>query len=164
MVKGTVTRRASVAPRFLDPLLAIVERVDRWRRRIQPARAGGLLGIERARFRDPPVVVGDGLRLVPGAPIWVLHFDNLRVRALAGDDAWPTRAYAVAVDDLRAIAALLGRLPERERPAALGGVTLLAALSRRLGFTVVERPRTARSHLEDWYLRSLLARFGEVRI
>jgi hypothetical protein len=160
MVKGTVTRRASVAPRFLDPLLGMVERVDRWRRRIRPARAGGLLGIERGRFRDPPVVLGDGMRLVPGAPVWVLHLDNARLRALAGGEGWPTRAYAVAVDDLRAITARLGRLPERERPVALGGVTLLAPLSRRLGFTLIERPRTARSRLEDWYLRSLLARWA----
>jgi hypothetical protein len=160
MVKGTVTRRASVAPRLVDPLLGLVERLDRWRRRIRPARPGALLGFERARFRDPPVVLGDGVRLVPGMPVWVLHLDNARIRALAGDDVWPTRGYAVAVEDLRAIAAQVTRLPERERPVALGGTTLLAPLSRRLGFTVLERPRTMRSRLEDWYLRSLLARWA----
>jgi hypothetical protein len=100
------------------------------------------------------------MRLVPGAPVWVLHLDNARLRALAGGDAWPTRAYAVAVEDLRAIAARIARLPAGDRPWALGGVTLLVPLSRRLGFTLIERPRTARSRLEDWYLRSLLARWA----
>jgi hypothetical protein len=157
---GLSRSRPTAAPRLLDPALALVERIDRWRRRIRPARVGALLGIERGRFRGAATTLADGTRLVAGAPIWVLHFDNARLRELTAADSWPTRAYAVAADDLRAIAARIAPMPSGERPVALGGVTLVAPLSRRLGFAVVARPRTRRSRLDDWYLRSLLARWS----
>jgi hypothetical protein len=149
-----------VAPGALDPVLRLVERVDRWRRRILPVAPGSLLGVEMARYREPALRLSDGTPLAAGTPVWVLHFDNARLRELVAADAWPTRGYAVARSELRILATRLAGLRPDERPAALGGVTLLTALSRRLGFEVVARPRTPRTRLEDWYLRSLLARWA----
>jgi len=159
-VKVSVTRRASVAPRALDPLLGLVEGIDRRRRRIRPARAGALIGVERTQYRGPALDLPDGGRLDPGAAVWALHFDNARLRRFAAENGWPTRGYATAADDLRAVAARVERMPADERPTAIGGITLLAPLTRRLGFSVLPRPRTPRTRLEDWYLRSLLARWS----
>lgn len=150
-----------VAPRVLDPVLALVERLDRWRRGIRPVRSGALLGLEPSRHRGTAVDIGEGRSLEPGDPVWSLHIDNARLRRLAVDaDPWPTRAYVVAVADLEALARRLASMPAGDRPVALGGVTLLAPLARRLGFRVAARPRTRRARLEDWYLRSLLARWA----
>jgi hypothetical protein len=149
-----------VAPGALDPILRLVERVDRWRRRIRPLAPGSLLGVEEARYRGPSVRLSDGSRLEAGTPIWVLHFDNARLSQLVAADAWPTAAYAAARSDLEVLATRLAGMRPGTRPAAMGGVTLLAALSRRLGFEVLSRPRTPQTRLEDWYLRSLLARWA----
>lgn len=150
-----------VAPGALDPILRLVERVDRWRRRIRPIAPGSLLGVEEARYRGPSVRLPDGSNLEPGAPIWVLHLDNARLSQLVAADAWPTAAYIAARWDLEVLATRLAGMPHgRTPPVAVGGVTLLAALSRRLGFEVLSRPRTTRMRLEDWYLRSLLARWA----
>jgi hypothetical protein len=160
----SVTRRGGrprVAPRALDPVLSLVERIDRWRRRIRPVRPGSLLGVERGRYRGPGLDLEGDVRLAAGERIWVLHLDNARLRALlSGPDLWPSRAYDVAAADLRAVAGRLAALPPADRPVALGGVTVLAPLARRLGFEVFPRRRTARVRLEDWYLRSLLARWA----
>jgi hypothetical protein len=150
-----------VAPRVLDPVLALVERMDRWRRGIRPVRSGALLGLERSRHRGAAVDLGEGRTLEAGDPVWTLHIDNARLRGLTVDaDRWPTRAYAAAVADLETLARRIASTPAGDRPVALGGVTLLAPLARRLGFRVAARPRTPRARLEDWYLRSLLARWA----
>lgn len=158
----TATRRTfRIAPAVMDPALALVERVDRWRRGIRPARAGALVGLERSTHRGMAVDLGEGGALRAGDRVWTLHLDNARLRQLAGDaDRWPTLAYAVAAADLEAIARSVGSMPADERPVALGGVTLLAPLARRLGFRVAARPPSLRVRLEDWYLRSLLARWA----
>jgi YkoP domain len=148
-----------VAPSVIDPLLGLVERVDRRLRRISPVRDGSLLGIEPTRHHGPDLTLTDGTAVHDGSPLWTVHFDNARLRALAGE-GWQTRAYAVADADLHEIAARVSRLPADARPVALYGVTLLAALTRRVGFELRDRKRTARVRLEDWYLRSLLARWS----
>lgn len=148
------------APRALDPILGVVERVDRWRRRIRPVADRSLLGVEEARYRGPSLPLADGTRLAPGSPVWFLHFDNARLRELVAADAWPTRGYAAARSELVILARRVAGMPPSARPLALGGVTLLTTLARRLGFEVRARPRTPRTLLEDWYLRSLLARWA----
>jgi len=155
----TEVRRPRAAPRPVDPLLALVERIDRWRRRIEAVRPGSILGIERQRYRGDGVRLADGARVAPGARIWTIHFDNARLSELAAA-GWQTRAYAVADGDLREIARRVARCAPAQRPVALHGVTLLASLTRRVGFELRDRRRTPWVRLEDWYLRSLLARWS----
>lgn len=155
----TGRHRPWVAPRLIDPILAIVERVDRWRRGIEPVRPGSILGVEPDRHRGHAVRLSDGTPVRRGALIWNVHFDNARLRQLAAR-GWQRSAYAVANEDLREMARRVARLPPQDRPAALFGVTLLAPLTRRVGFELRERPGTAWVRLEDWYLRSLLARWS----
>ena len=152
-------RHASVAPRFLDPILGAVERVDRRLRRITPAGPDAVLGVEQHRHRGVRVVLADGTEVHPGDPAWIIHFDNRRLRRLV-NWPWPADAWRAARRDMRRIADHHASLPVMERPIAYTGITVLAPLSRRAGFELRERHRSWRTRLEDWYLRSLLARWA----
>ena len=108
----------------------------------------------------------DGTVVRAGDQAPIIHFDNRRMQQLASS-AWPTDAWRVARSDLRSLAAAHAALPPEERPVAYHGITVLAALTRRAGFEVRERRRTPWVRLQDWYLRSLLARWapdGRVRL
>lgn len=147
------------APPILDPILAVVERIDRRVRRLRPMRPGALLWLERRRHRGGMVRLGDGTVVRSGDQAWVIHFSNTRLHEL-GSRGWQTRGYAAAREDLRALAAWHLLQPPEERPVAYTGVTLLASLTRRVGFEVHARPGGLIDRLEDWYLRSILARWA----
>jgi hypothetical protein len=104
------------------------------------------------------VTLADGTVVHPGDEAWIVHFDNRRMRELANDpiaaDAW-----RAARRDMTRIAAWHAAMPAQDRPVAYTGITILAALPRRAGFEVRPRLATAWTRLEDWYLRSLLARW-----
>ena len=148
-----------VAPRFLDPILAIVERIDRTVRRITPIGPDAALGLERHRHRGSTVTLADGTVVHDGDPAWIIHFDNARIRQLART-AWAGGAWRVALRDMHRLAQLHLALPPDQRPVAYTGITVLAPLTRRAGFEVRDRPRTPGVLLEDWYLRSTLARWA----
>ena len=152
-------RPGSVAPAFLDPVLAIVERIDRRLRRIEPVATGSLLGLERRHHRGKPVTLADGTEVRRGDPICTIHLDNARVREVAGRD-WQTQGFRLARGDFPLVAAWHLGQPTDRRPVAYFGITLLAALAQRDGWEVRERHQTAWVRLEDWYLRSLLVRWS----
>ena len=150
---------ASVAPRFLDPVLDLVERIDRTLRHISPAGPGAVLGVERHRYRGRAVSLADGTVVSPGDPAWIVHFDNRRIRSLVSG-AWPAEGWRAARRDMARIAAQHAALPPSQRPVAYTGITVLASLARRAGFELRPRRASAWTRLQDWYLRSLLARWG----
>lgn len=154
----SATPRGSVAPRILDPALAIVERIDRWVRRVEPVAPGSVLALERRRHRGPEVTLADGTAVRAGDGAWAIHLDNrlLKDPALGG---WQ-RGASAARADLLVVARRHAALPEGQRPVAYTGITLLGPLVRRAGFEVRPRPRSWWARLEDWYLRSLLVRWS----
>ena len=132
-----------VAPRVIDPILALVERIDRRLRRINPVRDGSILGIERTRHRGPDVTLADGTAVGDGSPLWTIHFDNARLRELAARwvaDACLRGGRCRPARDRRTRCVAS---PVDARPVALCGVTLLAPLTRRVGFELRDRKRTA---------------------
>jgi hypothetical protein len=148
-----------VAPRVLDPVLGLVERIDRRLRHIRPIGPGSVLGLERHLYFGPTLTLADGTQVRHGDLAWIIHFDNRRMRQLA-DGPWPTHAWQVALDDLRLLAALHQGLPVHGRPVAYTGITVLAPLTRRAGFEVYDRAPSPWVRLQDWYLRSVLARWA----
>jgi YkoP domain len=150
---------AVAAPRFLDPVLALAERIDRRVRGLRPIREGGVLHLELRRHRGAPVALADGTVVRAGDRKGIIHFDNRRVRELASN-GWQAAGFRQAREDFAELARWHAAQPPEERPAAYFGVTLLAPLARRLGFEVRPRPRSAWTAVEDWYLRSLLARWA----
>jgi len=148
----------ATAQELLFPLLARVERIDRWRRGIRPIRSGGILGIEGGRHRGPEVVLLDGTRVRAGDRIGVIHLDN-RVLASLPPEHWLSLGMRLAAGDLRVLAAQAARAGS-DAPVAYRGTTLLASLARRAGWDVHPGRPTPWSRLTDWYLRTLLARWS----
>jgi hypothetical protein len=152
-----------VAPSWLDPVLALAERVDRRRRHIRAVRPEGLLGLELARHTGNPIVLRDGTRVVAGDLVVVLHFRNERVRALA-TSGWHPGARRAGRQDLTALAAWVRGLPTTDRPVALRATTLFEAILRREGWDIRPRERTLRTRVDDWFMRWLVAHWsGEGR-
>ena len=156
---AAVPARGPVAPRILDPILALAEWIDRRARRITPVQAGAVLAVERHRYRGRPFSLADGTALRPGDRADIIHFINVRVRKLA-EPGVQAAALSQGRADLRALAARVAATSPHDRPAAFRGATILSAYARRLGFE--QRPRTPSPwhRLEDWYLRSMLARWA----
>jgi hypothetical protein len=149
----------AAAPRLLYSLLATVERVDRRVRRVRPIYPGALLAIEQSSHRGAALTLRDGARVIPGDRIVVIHFDNRVLRQLS--NAMSLHAgLRRAVAELSPLADALDRLPPDRRPVAVRGTTILGPLLRRAGWEVRPRRRTAWHAIEDWYLRTLLARWS----
>ena len=146
-------------PRLLDPVLRLWEEADRRRRRIRPIRRDGVLGVELGRYDGPPIELADGTPVRRGDPIMTLHIENSRTRSIATPD-WQARGLREARADLRRLAAWAARQPPVARPVAYTGATLMGPFARRIGFEVHPRPRTARTRLDDWFLRWLIARWS----
>lgn len=156
-------RRGSAAapPGLLDPIMALVERIDRFRRGIRPIRPGALLGLEVGRYEREPITLADGTVISPGDIIGLVHFDNARVRQLTATGSL-LAGWQQGRGDLAALAAWARDEPPERRPAAYFGEGLHAVLASRVGFEVRPRPRTWYTSLQDWYFRGLIARWSRL--
>ena len=152
---------AFAPPRFLDPILALIERIDRRRRRIHPIRPGAVLGLEVGRHRGRPVTLRDGTVIRRGEVVGLIHFDNARLRALTSSGSL-VGAWEQGRGDLAALARWAAGQPPTRRPVAFFGEGLHAAVAARAGFEVLPRPVTAYTRLQDWYFRGLLVRWSRL--
>jgi hypothetical protein len=148
------------APSILDPILATWERIDRGRRRIRPARPGAVLGVELRRHRRAEIRLADGTVVRPGDRVGELHLDNARIREGLARVSW-LQVMSPARSDLDALARWSLSLPLAERPVAYHGATVLWPLAARVGFQVIQRPRTAYVRLDEWFLRWLLVHWSQ---
>lgn len=146
---------------WLDPVLALAERVDRRRRRLRPVRADGVLAVELTRYRGPPLLLHDGSPVAPGDVVAVMHFRNDRVRAVA-TSGLHMGLWRIAREDLSVLAGWCRSQPPAERPVALRATTLLGPLLRRDGWEIRPRTRTWRARLDDWFMRWLLRHWGRI--
>ncbi len=151
--------RRPVTPRLLEPFLVRYERLERRRRRIRNVRRGGIIGIEFSRRRRRPVHLADGTVVRPGDLVGEVHLDNERLREVLRAGGEPA-AWAVVREDMRALAAWASRMPPERRPVAYHGESILMPLARRVGFETRERPSTAWTRLQDWYLRGVMVRWS----
>lgn len=153
-------RRSVAAPaRFLDPIMALIERIDRRRRGIHSVRARAVLGLELRRHRGRPVTLADGAAVRSGDLVGSLHFDNVRMRELtAGGSLGP--AWTQGRGDLAALAEWSASRDRSVRPVAYWGEGLHGAFAARVGFELRPRGRTPFRRLQDWYFRGLMARWS----
>ena len=152
----TTSGRVYTGPLFwLDPVLALAERVDRRRRGLRAVRADGVLAVELTRYSGPLVLLHDGCRVAPGDVVVVMHFRNDRIRA-AATSGWHAGIRRLAREDLATLAAWCRSRPAGEQPVALRATTLLGPLLRRDGWEIRPRARTWRARLDDWFMRWLL--------
>jgi hypothetical protein len=150
--------RPAAPPAILDPIFALIERIDRRRRRIRPLRPDGVLGIEVRRHRGRTVTLRDGSEVRAGERIVDLHLDNTRIAGL-WSEGWQA-AFGTGAADLRACAAWLATLPAAARPVAIRSGGLLTVGAARLGFEVGPPRGGFMGALESWYLRGLLVRWS----
>jgi len=158
---GVPRRRGSVtAPaRLLDPVMALIERIDRRRRGIHPIRARAVLGLQLRRHHGRPVTLADGTVVRPGDLVGSLHFDNLRMRELTASGSLAP-AWTQGRGDLAAMAAWSAGRDHSVRPVAYWGEGLHGAFAARVGFELRARSRTPYRRLQDWYFRGLMARWS----
>jgi hypothetical protein len=146
-------------PGLLEPFLARYERLDRRRLRIRQVRQEGILGVRFRTHGGAPVHLADGSTVAPGDLVGELHLNNERLRAVIQASGEPA-AWALLREDLRALARWARNVPPERRPVAYYGESIIAPLARRVGFEVRQRPSTAWTRLQDWYLRGVLARWS----
>ena len=152
---------AFAPPRILDPVLALIEQIDRRRRGIRPIRPGAVLGLELRHHRRAPIPLRDGTVISPGDLVGLIHFDNARLRDLTSSGSL-LPAWRQGRGDLAALARWAARQPPGHRPVAFFGEGLHGAVAARVGFEVRPRPRTWYTRLQDWYFRGLLARWSRL--
>jgi hypothetical protein len=150
--------RPAAPPAVLDPIFALIERIDRRRRGIRPLRVDGVLGVEVRRHRGPTIELRDGGFVRAGDRIVDLHLDNARI-AWVWESGWRS-AFSTADADLRACAAWLGTLGPDDRPVAIRSGGLLTVGAARMGFQVGPPRGGFMGALESWYLRGLLVRWS----
>ena len=137
------------------------ERFTLWRSKVQPVPDAphGLFQVSIHSYKGRPMVLADGTSIASGDPIMDLHLVNWRLAA-AQQDRQPLALLKEVKEDLTAIAQ--GFQEQRYPPAvrALYGVTILAAATPRLGFTLRPRLMNLHGRLERFFLKGLLALYN----
>jgi YkoP domain len=147
-------------PHFLDPVLAVAERIDRARMHLRPVREDGLMCVQFTHHRGHEVRLRDGTIVSRGDPIAVIHLDNHAVRAMDVGAGWQLEGIRRGREDLQALADWTARQPTDRRPVAYYAYSILAPFAARVGFEVHEVPLTRWRRVVNWYLRGVMARWS----
>jgi hypothetical protein len=143
----------------MEWLIRPIEPFQRRLWHIRPIRRGGVLCFEAARYHGASVTLADGTVVRPGDPVGELHFDNRVARRIAAA-GWQMVGLRTARADLAALARWSAAQPSAARPVAYHAETVLASLTRRVGFEVRPTPPDRMHRLRAWYLRGLLERWS----
>ena len=127
-----------------------------------PDAPAGIFLVRFIRYHGKPITLPDGTHIARGDLVGELHLHNARVPDLASRAGVFELAHMMAAD-LGALARWVERGDTTEPVAhmrALTGLTLLGRASRRLGFTVRERPHTLMSEADRIFMTGLLALYS----
>ena len=137
------------------------ERFTLWLWKVQPVPNAphGLFQVSIHPYKGRPIVLPDGASVASGDPIMELHLVNWRLV-----DAYPAGQPLFLLKEIREdLAAIAQGFQEQRYPLsvrALYGVTILAAATPRLGFTLRPRPLNLHGRLERFFLKGLLALYN----
>ena len=127
----------------------LAERVAAWRRGLRPARPGGMLRYEIGPLPGRAFPLPGQPAVRHGARVLILHFDSrtflAQAMAVPGTQARTWRLSRIAIEDLRALAAMArdGAFPQDVRAA--WGETIIYKDMARWGFATRPAPYTWRS-------------------
>ena len=130
-------------------IFSLAERVAAWRRGLCPVRPGGMLRYEIAPLPGRAFPLPGRPAIRHGERVLILHFDSrtflAQAKAVPGTQTRTWRLSRIAIEDLRALAAMArdGAFPQDMRAA--WGETITYRTIARFGFVTRPAPYTWRS-------------------
>ena len=125
-----------------------------------PGSKHDLLGVHFTRYRGRRFDLPDGTPVQKGDLLGELHFRNSKLAEIAAQ-ASPWELLSFISDELHALATWTTQPDFPPNTRAIFGITILSRASRRLGFTVRERPRTIHAWFERFFMTGLLVIYNQ---
>jgi len=119
----------------------------------------GIFAMHLTRYHGTPFLLPDGTCIRAGDRVAELHVNGDVIVRLGSGGKWTLMTAATA--DLRAISAWTTRTPNAADVKAFYAITLLASATKRLGFTLRERPVNLLARLDRFFQAGLLALYSE---
>lgn len=137
-----------------------VDRLYRWRHRLQPV--GEVLVVGRSRYRGPAMAFTDGTLLAAGDFIGTLHFDNARFTQLDGQTSARAalRFARLMLESMRILANKTRHDPAFSDLAVYHAVSPLPPHGQRVGFITQPFPSGVKKRLLAAYFRLLIWAFA----
>ena len=137
-----------------------VDRLYRWRHRLQPV--GEVLVVGRSRYRGPAMEFADGTRLAAGDFIGTLHFNNARFPQIDGATSRRAalRFARLMLESLQLLANNTRHDPVFSDLAVYHAISWLPPHGWRVGFITQPFPSGAKKRLLGAYFRLLVWAFA----
>lgn len=131
-----------------------------WHVHVVPGAPNELLEMRFCRYHGNPITLLDGTEIRKNDPIVEIHFNNHALLQLPADTSVWNIIEMLALD-LQAAARLMQQPDFPGDARALYGVSLLSRGSRRLGFTLRERPKNVHTWFDRFFMNGLLVLYND---
>ena len=131
-----------------------------WHVQSVPDSPNGLLEVRFNRYHGKPVMLPDGPTIRGNDPIIEVHFNNQALLRMSPDTSiWDI--LQMMAQDMRALARWMQQSDFPIDARALFGVSLLSRGSRRLGFTLRDRPKNLHTWFDRFFMNGLLVLYND---
>ncbi len=131
-----------------------------WHVQPVPGTPNGLLEVRFNRYHGKAVALPDGTEIRKSDPIIEIHFNNHALLQLPADTSiWSL--LNMMTQDLRALAHWMQQPDFPLDARALFGVSLLGRGTRRLGFTLRDRPKNLHTWFDRFFMNGLLVLYND---